>query len=49
MGPDWQSKDPRPAGVFDRETLVAMMRMLALVREESELAKRIRLVWTAIY
>ena len=49
MGPDLQSKDPRPAGVLDRETLVVIMRILSLVREESGLAKRIRSLWSAIY
>ena len=28
-------KDPRPAGVLDRGTLVIIMRILSLVREES--------------
>ena len=42
MGPDLQSKDPRPAGILDRETLIVIMRILSLVREESVLAKRIR-------
>ena len=49
MGPDLQSKDPRPAAVLDRGTLVAIMRILSLVREESGLAKRIRSLWSAIY
>ena len=49
MGPDLQSKNPRPAGVLDRETLVIIMRILSLVREESGLAKRIRSLWSAIY
>ena len=52
MGPDSQSKDPRPAGVLDRGTLVVIMQILSLVREESELAKivmRIRSLWGAIY
>ena len=44
MGPDSQSKDPRPAGVLDRGTLVVIMRILSLVREESGLAKRIKIV-----
>ena len=48
-GPDWQSKDPCPAGVLDRRTLIVIMRILSLVREESGLAKRIRSLWTAIY
>ena len=42
MGPELQSKDPRPAGVFNRGTLVVIIRILSLVREESGLAKRIR-------
>ena len=46
--PDLQTKDPRPAGVLDRETLVVIMRILLLVREESGLAKIIR-SWSAIY
>ena len=49
MGPDLQSKDPRPAGVLDRVTLVVVMQILSLVREESGLAKRIRSLWSAIY
>ena len=40
MGPDLHSKDSCPAGVLDRG--------LSL-REESGLAKRIRLLWSAIY
>ena len=48
-GSDSQSKDTRPAGVLDRETLVTIMQILSLIREESELAKRIRLLWSAIY
>ena len=49
MGPDLQSKDPAPAGVLDWGTFVAIMRILSLVREESGLARRIRLLWSAIY
>ena len=49
MGPNSQSKDPRPAGVLDRETLVVNMQNLSLVREESGLARRIRSLWSAIY
>ena len=49
MGPDLQSKDPRPAGVFDRGTLVVIMQILSFIREESGLAKRIRSFWSAIY
>ena len=48
MGPDLQSKDPRLTGVLDRETLVVIMRILSLVREESVLAKRTRSLWSAI-
>ena len=48
MGLDSQSKDPHPAGVLDRGTLV-VMRIMSLVREESGLAKRIRSLWSAIY
>ena len=46
MGSDSQSKDRRPAGVLDRGTLVVIMRILSLVREESGLAKRIRSLWS---
>ena len=49
MGPDSQSKDPRAVGVLDKGTLVVIMRILSLVREESGLAKRIRSLWSAIY
>ena len=49
MGPDLQSKDPGPAGVLDRGTLVLIMQILPLVREESGLTKRIKLLWSAIY
>ena len=49
MGPDSQNKDPRPASGLDRETLVVIMQILSLVREESRLAMRIRLLWSAIY
>ena len=49
MSSDLQSKDPRPAGVLDRGPLVVIMRILSFVRGESGLAKRIRLLWTAIY
>ena len=48
MGPDLQSKDPRPAGVLDRGTFVVVMQILSLVREESGLVKRIRSLWSAI-
>ena len=41
--------DPRPAGVLDRGTLIVIMRILSLVRKESGLAKKIRLLWSAIY
>ena len=49
MGPNSQNKDPRPAGVLNREILVVNMRILSLVREESGPAKRIRSLWRAIY
>ena len=49
MGPNSQGKDPRLAGVLDRGTLVVIMQILSLVREKSGLAKRIRLLWSAIY
>ena len=45
MGPDSHSNFPRPAGVLNRETLVVIMRILSLVREESRLAKRVRSLW----
>ena len=49
MGRDLQSKDPRLAGVLDRGTMVVIMQILSLVREESGIAKRIRSFWSAIY
>ena len=49
MGPDLQNKNPRLVGVLDWETLVVIMQILSLVREESRLAKRIRLSCIAIY
>ena len=49
MGPNSLSKDPHPAGVLDRGTLVVIMQILSLLREESRLAKRIRSLWSAIY
>ena len=49
MGPDSQSKDPRPAGALVRGTLVIIMQFLSSVREESGLDKRIRSLWSAIY
>ena len=49
MSPDSQSKEPSPAGVLDRGTLVVIMQILSLATEESGLAKRIRLLWSAIY
>ena len=49
MGLDLQSNGPCPAGVHNRGTLVVMMPILSLVREESGLAKRIRSLWSAIY
>ena len=33
MGHDLQSKEPRPAGVLDRGTLVVIMQILSLVSE----------------
>ena len=42
MGPDSQSKDPRPAGVLHRGILVVIMQIQSLVKEESGLAKRVR-------
>ena len=49
MGLDSQSKDPYPAGVLNRGTLVIIMGILSLVKEEYGLAKRIRSLWSAIY
>ena len=49
MGLDSQSKDPCPAGVLNRGTLVIIMGILSLVKEESGLAKIIKLLWSAIY
>ena len=49
MGPNSQSKDPHPAGVLDRRTLVVIMQFLSLVSEESGLTKRVRSLWRAIY
>ena len=49
MGPELQSKDPRPAGGLDKGTMVVIIRILLLVRERSGLAKRIRSLWNAIY
>ena len=49
MGPNAQSKDPRPAVVLNRGTLVVIMRILSLVREKSELSKRIRSLWSPIH
>ena len=45
MGPN--SQDPCPAGVLGRGTLVVIMRIVPLVREESGLAERS--LWSAIY
>ena len=39
MGPDPQSKDPRSAAVLDRGTMVVIIRILSLVKEESGLAR----------
>ena len=49
MGPNAQNKDPCLADVLARGTLVVIMPILSLVREESGLAKRIRSFWSAIY
>ena len=40
MGPNSQSKNPRPVCILDRGTLVIIIRILSLVREESGLTKR---------
>ena len=39
MGSDSQSKDPRLEGVLDRGTLVVIMRILTLVKEDSGIAR----------
>ena len=47
-----QSKDPHVAcaGILDRGTLVVILQILSLVRQESGLAKRVRSLWqSAIY
>ena len=44
MGPNSQSKDPRPPAVLNMATLVVITQILSLVREESGLAKRITLL-----
>ena len=49
MGPDSKSKDPSPGGVLDRGTMVVIMQILSLVREERGLTKRIRSLWSAIH
>ena len=49
MGPDSQGKDHHPAGVPDGGTLVVIIQILSLVREESGLPERIRSLWSAIY
>ena len=43
------TKDPRLASVLNRGTLVVIMQIVSLVREESRLAKRIRSLQSAIY
>ena len=48
MGPESQSKDLGLADVLDRVTLV-IMRILSLISKGNDLAKRIRLLWSAIY
>ena len=47
-GSQLAEQGPRPAGVLDKGTLVVIMRLLSLVREESGLAKKIRSLWSAI-
>ena len=42
MSPGCQIKDPHPAGILDRGTLVVIMRILSLVSEGSGLARRVR-------
>ena len=49
MDPDRQSKDPCLAGVLDKGTFIVIMQILSLLREESGLEKRIKLLWSAIY
>ena len=47
--PESQSKDLGLAGVLDRVTLVVIIRILSLVSKGNDLAKKIRLLWSAIY
>ena len=49
MGPESQSKDPRPTRVLDGGTLVVIMRIPSLVREENGLTKRIKSLWSVTY
>ena len=42
MGPDLQSKDPRPADVLDRGALVVIIPILSLVSKGSGVARIIR-------
>ena len=49
MGSNSQGKNPRTAGALDRGTLVVIMQIQSLVREEIGLVKRIRLLWSTIY
>ena len=49
MGLNSQGKGPCLAGVLDKGALVVIMQILSLVKEKSEIAKRIRLLWSAIY
>ena len=47
--PESQSKDLGLAGVLDRVTLVVIIRILSLVSKGNDLAKKIRLLWSATY
>ena len=40
---------PSSSGCSQQGTLVVIMRSLSVVREESRLDKRIRLLWSAVY
>ena len=44
MGPDLQSKDPYPAGILDRGTLVVIIQILSLVGEENETSQENKIV-----
>ena len=48
MGPDSQSNDHYMVGVLDRGILVAVVRILSLVKEGNGSARRIRQQWSLI-